>query len=87
MDDCKISPDQRYVAFKVRESYESPNRSIVVWDTVSNENITLPPPDIQNASDIAAIDLNWSTKTLCVNFAVTIDGTEHNMPFAWTPMG
>jgi len=84
MDECKISPDQRYVAFKVRESYETPDRSIVVWDTVSNVSATLPAPEIQNASDIAAIDLNWSTEALCVNFAVTIDGVERYMPFEWT---
>lgn len=83
MDECKISPDQRYVAFKVRESYESPNRSVVVWDTISQASVILPTPEVPDASDIAAIDLDWSNATLSVNFAVTISEVEHYMPFTW----
>lgn len=84
MGECAISPDLKKVAFKVRTDYESSNRYIVVWDVVSNIETVLPDPDIVGATSPAAIDLNWDTQYLCVNFNVTkADGTEAYVPLQW----
>lgn len=85
MGECAISPDLKKVAFKVRIDYEHSQRYIVVWDTESKVETTLPDPDIEHAVDIAAIDINWDTQYLCVNFNVTgADGAETYVPLKWT---
>lgn len=85
MGECAISPDLKKVAFKVRADYEHSQRYIVVWDTETKVETTLPDPDIENAIDIAAIDINWDTQYLCVNFTVTkADGVEMYVPLKWT---
>lgn len=84
MGECAISPDLKKVAFKVRTDYEHSQRYIVVWDTETKVETTLPDPDIENAIDIAAIDINWDTQYLCVNFNVTkTDGVETYVPLKW----
>lgn len=85
MGECVISPDLKKVAFKVRADYEHSQRYIVVWDTETKVETTLPDPNIENAIDIAAIDINWDTQYLCVNFTVTkADGVEMYVPLKWT---
>lgn len=85
MGECAISPDLKKAAFKVRADYEHSQRYIAVWDTESETEISLPDPDIEQAVDIAAIDINWETQDLCVNFKVTnADGTETSVPLKWT---
>lgn len=85
MGECAISPDLKRIAFKVRTSYEQSQRYIVVWDAETKVETTLPDPDIENAVDIAAIDINWDTQYLCVNFNVTeSDGAETYVPLKWT---
>lgn len=85
MGECAISPDLKRVAFKVRTDYEHSQRYIVIWDTEAKVETILPDPDIENAIDIAAIDLNWDAQYLCVNFSVTkTDGVETYVPLKWT---
>lgn len=85
MGECVVSPDLKKAAFKVRTDYESSQRYIVVWDAEAKVETILPDPDIENAIDIAAIDINWDSQYLCVNFNVTkADGTETYIPLKWT---
>ncbi len=84
MGDCQISPDLDIAAFKIRESYESPDRDVVLWSAVSGKAETLPVPEIPGASDIAAIDLNWSGQELCVNFSVMQNGEQGTAAMRWT---
>ena len=84
MGECEISPDLRKVAFKIRTDYEHSDRYITVWDIVSDEEKILPNPDIDGSTDVAAIDLNWDTQYLCVNFnVIKEDGTNTDVPLQW----
>ena len=84
MGECEISPDLRKIAFKVRTDYEHSDRYITVWDIESDKEEILPNPDIDGSTDVAAIDLNWDTQYLCVNFNVTKgDGTNTDVPLKW----
>ena len=78
-----IAPNLKRVALKVRNSYESTNRSVLIWDITSGTSTTLPLPDIDGAEDIAAIDLSWEDTNLIVDFSITIDGTDSNRTFTW----
>ena len=55
-----------------------------MWDIVSDEEKILPNPDIDGSTDVAAIDLNWDTQYLCVNFnVIKEDGTNTDVPLQW----
>lgn len=83
MGEGTIGPDLETVALKVRESYDSFERSIFLWNVSTGQSSSLPNPVVAGASDIAAIFLAWPGEYLNVYFSMTVSGTERSAAYQW----
>lgn len=77
---CGISPDGKFVCFTVRPNWDSPDREIVLWNTVDGTKQMLTPPEMTQGENAAAISVKWQYNGFVIDFNIadTSDENGHN---------
>ena len=74
---CGISPDGKFICFTVRPNWDSPDREIVLWNTIDGTKQMLTPPEMTQREDVAAISVKWRDNGFAVDFNIA-DAPDEN---------
>jgi len=74
---CGISPDGKFICFTVRPNWDSPDREIVLWNTIDGTKQMLTPPAMTQGKDAAAISVQWRDNGFAIDFNIA-DAPDEN---------
>ncbi len=74
---CGISPDGKFICFTVRPNWDSPDREIVLWNTIDGTKQMLTPPEMTQREDVAAISVKWRDNGFAIDFNIA-DAPDEN---------